>query len=164
MKLHVQACDVHEVLMNAIDGIRSLAEECNLSFDHEPIRATLDPTIISRILQNLLSNAIKLTPSGGNVRVSLRKEGDFLRIQVEDEGPGIAPEHHPLVFEKYAQLNDGIRQSIASSGLGLYFCKLAVEAHGGEIGVDSGLGRGSTFWFTLPLQPPRSKQPVHPEG
>jgi signal transduction histidine kinase len=158
MRLHVEPCDVVEVLTNAIDGVRSLAAECNLFFDPEPVHATLDPTIVSRILQNLLSNAIKLTPSGGNVRVSLRNKGDFLHIYVEDEGPGIAPEHHPLVFEKYAQLNAGIRQSIASSGLGLYFCKLAVQAHGGEIGVDSDLGRGSTFWFSLPLRPTVSAQ------
>jgi two-component system sensor histidine kinase/response regulator len=153
MTLNPEECDVVSVLGDAIDAIRSLAEERNLHFEHEDLRATLDPTMVSRVLQNLLSNAIKLTPPGGEVRISLRKMGPFLRVSVTDHGPGIATEHHPKIFEKFAQLDSSVRQSIASSGLGLYFCKMAVEAHGGQIGVDSELGRGSTFWFTLPLTP-----------
>jgi signal transduction histidine kinase len=159
MVLNPEECDVVEVLSDAIDAIRSLAEERNIHFAHEALRATLDPTLLSRVLQNLLSNAIKLTPPGGDVRISLRKMGPFLRVSVTDHGPGIATEHHPKIFEKFAQLDTNVRQSIASSGLGLYFCKMAVEAHGGQIGVDSELGRGSTFWFTLPLTP---RRPVHP--
>jgi signal transduction histidine kinase len=77
-----------------------------------------------------------------------------VRIEVTDHGPGIAPEHHPKIFEKFGQLDTDVRQSIPSSGLGLYFCKLAVEAHGGRIGVDSAVGKGSTFWFELPVRGP----------
>jgi len=152
MQLRLVNCDVGDVVVDAIDAIRSLAEEKNVLYQPAHARASIDRDAISRVIQNLVTNAVKLTPPGGDVQVSLHTQGDVLRVKVTDHGPGIAPEHHPKIFEKFGQLDTNIRQSIPSSGLGLYFCKLAVEAHHGRIGVDSEVGQGSTFWFELPLR------------
>ena len=150
MVLRLVDCDVGEVIAEAIDAIRSLADEKNVLYEAVRVRACVDRDAIARVVQNLVTNAVKLTPPGGDVQVSLQTTASALRIAVSDHGPGIAVEHHPKIFEKFGQLDTNIRQSIPSSGLGLYFCKLAVEAHGGRIGVDSEVGKGSTFWFELP--------------
>ena len=155
MNLRRGECDVGDVLADAIDAIRSLADEKNVTFLRASVRGLVDRDVIARVIQNLVSNALKLTPPGGEVRVSLHGGDHSLRVEVTDHGPGIAAEHHPKIFEKFGQLDTNVRQSIASSGLGLYFCKLAIEAHGGCIGVDSQVGQGSTFWFELPL--PKTK-------
>jgi signal transduction histidine kinase len=154
MNLRFVSCDVGDVLAEAIDAIRSLAEEKNVTYCRAEVRASVDRDAIVRVVQNLVSNALKLTPPGGEVKVALHGNEESLRIEVSDHGPGIAAEHHPKIFEKFGQLDTNVRQSIASSGLGLYFCKLAVEAHGGRIGVDSQVGQGSTFWLELPLHRP----------
>jgi len=160
MHLRIAECDVGEVLSDAVDAIRSLAEERNVLCHPTPVRAAIDRDAIARVVQNLVSNAVKLTPPGGDVHVSVASKDETLRIEVTDHGPGIAAEHHPKIFEKFGQLDTNVRQSIPSSGLGLYFCKLAVEAHGGRIGVDSAVGKGSTFWFELPVHGPATTKPV----
>jgi two-component system sensor histidine kinase/response regulator len=154
MLLRITECDVGEVISDAIDAIRSLADEKNVLYQTTHLRAAVDRDAIARVVQNLVTNAVKLTPPGGDVRVSIRSKDEALRIEVTDYGPGIATEHHPKIFEKFGQLDTHVRQSIPSSGLGLYFCKLAVEAHGGRIGVNSEVGHGSTFWFELPVRGP----------
>jgi signal transduction histidine kinase len=150
MRLHLIECDVDHVISEAIDAIRSLADEKNVLFHPVHMHAVIDHDAIARVIQNLVSNAVKLTPPGGEVHVWVRDKGETLRVEVTDNGPGIAAEHHPKIFEKFGQLDSNVRQSIPSTGLGLYFCKLAIEAHRGHIGVDSEVGKGSTFWFELP--------------
>jgi len=154
MHLCIAEHDLGTVISEALDAIRSLSDEKNILFRPVHQRAAVDRNIVTRVIQNLVTNAIKLTPPGGEVSVSLAGKKDQVRIEVSDHGPGIAAEHHPKIFEKFGQLDTHVRQSIPSSGLGLYFCKLAVEAHGGHIGVDSEVGKGSTFWFELPLHEP----------
>jgi two-component system sensor histidine kinase/response regulator len=156
MSLRITECDVGDVVSDAIDAIRSLADEKNVLCRIVHVRAAVDRDVVARVIQNLVTNAVKLTPPGGDVRVSLQNKDGTLRVEVTDHGPGIATEHHPKIFEKFGQLDSNVRQSIPSSGLGLYFCKLAVEAHDGRIGVDSEIGKGSTFWFELPLRGPGS--------
>ena len=151
MTLRLVECDVGDLLAEAIDAIRSLADEKNIVFRPVHLRGVVDRDIIARVVQNLVSNAVKLTPPGGDVKVTVEIRGRRLRIEVRDHGPGIAAEHHPKIFEKFGQLDSSVRQSVPSSGLGLYFCKLAVDAHGGHIGVDSDVGKGSVFWFELPI-------------
>jgi len=116
--------------------------------DLPPIYA--DVTLITRVLENLLSNAIKFAPAEGVIRVTARYEdGDAtkIRIQVSNSGPGIPPELQARLFEKFVAGKSTER----GHGLGLAFCKLAIEAHGERIAVESAAGDGATFWFTLPV-------------
>jgi signal transduction histidine kinase len=107
-----------------------------------------DGGMIERVLVNLITNAIKFTPANGEVNVSVKVEPEFLHISVRDNGPGIAPEHQRRIFDKFARVRD--QDGIGGIGLGLAFCRLAIEAHGGQIWVESSPGSGSIFTFTLP--------------
>ncbi len=109
-----------------------------------------DSEMIERVLVNLLGNAIKFTPVDGKVSISAEVDKGFMCVRVRDNGPGIAPEHRQRVFDKFARVHQ--QEGVGGSGLGLAFCRLAVEAHGGRIWVESSLGQGSTFFFTLPLK------------
>lgn len=109
-----------------------------------PVHADRD--LIWRVLENLVSNAVKYASSETPIRVLVRRQNAEVRVEVQDHGPGMAPELLPHIFEKFRRGPEGERYS---TGLGLTFCKLAVEAQGGRIGVESQVGQGSTFWFTL---------------
>jgi PAS domain S-box-containing protein len=115
-----------------------------------PVTAWCDPDIIRRVVGNLLDNAVKFTPVSGEIRVRMETRGPEAWVAVADNGLGIPREYHQRIFERFAQ----VEARKFSTGLGLTFCKLAVEAHAGRIGVDSETGKGSTFWFVLPVNPP----------
>lgn len=106
-----------------------------------------DENQLSRTLVNLIANAIKFTPSG-TVTISASNGGESIRFAIRDSGQGIPPEAFERIFEKFGQVDSRNR---VGTGLGLAFCKLAVEAHGGHIGVESTMDVGSTFSFTIPL-------------
>ena len=124
----------------------------------ETYMVAIDRDLIRRVMANLLSNAIRHTPAGGSVAVKTEwlAVNESIRLQVIDTGNGLAPEYHQKVFDKFEQVRlkqEGVR--LGSSGLGLAFCKMAVEAHGGKIWVESeGEGKGSIFQFILPVKPP----------
>lgn len=119
------------------------------------LAVNVDREIIDRVLVNLLTNAIKYSPSGATIHVSGEKEGnDHYRIKVTDQGMGIKQEDLDRVFSKFSQVSAKQSGGVRSTGLGLTFCKMAVEAHGGKIGVESEIQKGSTFWFTLPITEP----------
>ena len=121
-----------------------------------PYTVAIDRGLIKRVILNLLSNAIRHTPTGGKVEVKtdLNIADESIRIQVVDTGNGLAPEYHQKVFDKFEQVclnQEGV--ALGSGGLGLAFCKMAVEAHGGKIWVESeGEGQGANFQFTLPVK------------
>lgn len=114
------------------------------------VRLQTDVQRIEQVLLNLLSNAIKCT-NQGFISLSYELEDEFVRVSVTDTGIGIAKEKQASVFERFVKL-DEFRQG---TGLGLSICKMIIEKLGGEIGLKSQLGKGSTFWFTLPLIPPQ---------
>ena len=150
MSLQREPCDLAALASALLDTIHPLPDNRTVTLEaKEPsLFAPVDVGLIRRVLQNLLGNALKYTPVGGDVRVVLTPSRGEVRIEVIDLGPGIAPEYHQRIFEKYGQVED--RTNRVGTGLGLAFCKLAVEAHGGRIGVESEVGKGSTFWMTLP--------------
>ena len=111
-----------------------------------------------------LGNAIKFSPEGGTVGIGISATGQAVRVTVTDQGPGIPPEYHQAIFDKFEQVESRKKNRKYSTRLGLAFCKLAVEAHGGQIGVESEVGAGSSFWFSLPPpEPPASCGPT-PHG
>ncbi|NLC58683.1 MAG: HAMP domain-containing histidine kinase [Armatimonadetes bacterium] len=114
-------------------------------------RVRADRGKVRRVVANLLSNAVKFSPEGSTVEITVTPEPEgFVRVGVTDHGPGIAPEHQSRIFDRFYQVQAGVPNGRPGSGLGLSFCKLAVELQGGRIGVESTPGEGSRFWFTLP--------------
>ena len=150
MPLNRQPYDLGALAKAAVESLGSLVGLRRVSVEAppEPVMAKADKAIIERVMTNLLSNALKFTPESGDVRVAASRQDGKARVAVVDTGPGIPAEYHRRIFEKFGALDTGARGY--STGLGLVFCKLAVQAHGGEIGVESEPGKGSAFWFTLP--------------
>jgi signal transduction histidine kinase len=109
----------------------------------------IDSDMIRRVLINLLGNAVRYTNSGGTVTIQAQAEGDQILISVEDSGPGISADQQERIFDKFTRLDREVKPK--GLGLGLAFCRLAIEAHGGRIWVESEEGHGSTFTFTLPV-------------
>jgi hypothetical protein len=138
---------------SAVEEVDFLRQQKNISIIQDMSSCTwvmADPGIFDRIMVNLLTNAIKYTPIGGSINLSCEKADDnMIKILVEDTGEGIPKDKLDEVFRKFGQVMAKKSGKVRSTGLGLTFCKMAVEAHGGKIGVDSELGQGSTFWFTL---------------
>ena len=135
----------YEVLFSYTEGVRILTD-----ISPSLPRVCVDPGILHRILLNLLDNAIKHSPRAGEIRIAAEGQGDTIRISVKDQGPGIPPELHEKIFQKYGAVQAQKQGILGSTGLGLAFCKLAVEAHGGSIGLVSEPGHGATFTITLP--------------
>lgn len=127
--------------------------------DCDPAAATLvaDQEILRRVLSNLLSNAVKYSPAGCRIRIEARPGNNgSVVLAVADSGKGIPPEEQEAIFQKYYQLP--AHRGMGGAGIGLAFCRMAVEAHGGEIWVESAPGQGSTFCCRLPLPPPPTAQ------
>jgi signal transduction histidine kinase/CheY-like chemotaxis protein len=147
------------LVARAVDQVSALAESKRLSLvqdiapDLPPFEG--DETKLLRTLVNLMGNAIKFTPPGGSVTVeaSCCEEAQTVQFSVRDTGEGIPAEAFELIFEKFGQVKSRQAGRVMSTGLGLTFCKLAVEAHGGQIGVESTLGQGSRFCYSIPVTP-----------
>lgn len=156
MTLDFSAIDLKKLAAETIRMIEPLLGQRKLILqtpdEIESLRA--DMPLIQRILQNLIGNAIKFTDrKRGEITVSIEPGSkDMVRISVTDNGRGIAPECHDKVFDKFWQMEARKQGKMHSTGLGLTFCKLAVEAHGGRIGLNSDGASGSTFWFDLPIR------------
>ena len=152
MPVELAEHDLRTIAEAAIERSKLLAEfeEVCLTLSGEPSPARVDESLILRVLLNLLGNAIKASTSGAFVEVRVSSKDDTVRAEVSDSGPGIPAEHRERIFEKFGQVEARRNKEKHSTGLGLTFCKLAVEAHAGRIGVDSEVGKGSTFWFELP--------------
>jgi signal transduction histidine kinase len=110
-----------------------------------------DKDKLGEILNNLISNALKFTKPGGTVLIRAAREDGFVRLEVRDTGQGIAPEDLHKLFRKFSQTRTRSTAGEKGTGLGLAIVKKLVELHGGAVGVESILGKGSTFRFTLPL-------------
>lgn len=149
----LEAVSLPEVIDEAIRRTAILARpgtEIHSIFEPGLPPVLVDRDKIDRVIMNLLDNALKYTPEGGQITVLVvRQDVGFVRVSVTDEGPGIPPEERERIFERFAQVADG-QSRRRGFGLGLTYCRLAVEGHGGKIWVVPGDGgRGSCFMFTL---------------
>jgi signal transduction histidine kinase len=157
LDLQPQATDLTQLLAEAAEQHRALAELGEVSLRAEtnsPLPVIqADPSLIGRVLANLVLNAIKHTPAGGAITLAAeRASAGYIAVSVTDTGEGIPLDQQDVIFEKFTQVNKPGRRPRQGTGLGLTFCKMAVEAHGGEIRVESAVGEGSKFAFTLPLE------------
>ncbi|MBI3760059.1 MAG: two-component sensor histidine kinase, partial [Deltaproteobacteria bacterium] len=155
-----------EVCSTLVDFMRPQADKKNLQlaceFAPDLPNITTDRGRLRQILFNLLSNAIKFTPEGGQVTLRVYSPADGgLRIEVSDTGPGVAAEHHAVIFEKFRQIDQSETREFAGTGLGLAIARELTIMLGGSIGVHSELGQGATFWIMLPQQSPENA--VRPE-
>ncbi|NDD26991.1 MAG: hybrid sensor histidine kinase/response regulator [Proteobacteria bacterium] len=152
MKLERERCNVAEIAgevmgrMQALRGNRTMTVTAQV----DAPEAWGDGGLLRRVLVNIIGNAVKFTEDSGHITVALSQREDLLRVEIIDDGPGVEPEWREKIFEKFGQAtNKGAGKKYAT-GLGLTFCKLAVEAHGGRIGLESEMGHGCTFWFEVP--------------
>ncbi|MEI6387447.1 MAG: ATP-binding protein [Spirochaetota bacterium] len=153
MQLRLAKVDVAQVAEDALASQRAYAGERILTLAASGlIPALVDRDILFRVFQNLLTNALKFTPESGKVRVEIGQDSEEVFAKVIDHGPGIPKDLHGRIFEKFGQVSVAATsfRGVFSTGLGLPFCKLAIEAHGGSIGVESEPGKGSSFWFRVP--------------
>jgi NtrC-family two-component system sensor histidine kinase KinB len=146
---------VETMVTDAIEVIQPIAESKNIIITvlvapHLPA-ALVDDDMIRRALTNLIENAVKFTNSDGQVEVGADQDGDWLQLWVQDDGPGIPVAEQARIFEKFTRLEGA--NTPKGFGLGLAYCRMAVQAHGGRIWVESEPGKGSRFVFTLPVAP-----------
>jgi len=158
MKLQRLTCDLRTVLHESVLAAAAPDESsCRPALDlpDEAVTADCDPDVVGRVVMNLVQNAVKFTPPAGRVCASVREHGDEAVIRVSDDGPGIPAADHERIFERFVQLSPrpGVRPR-RGLGLGLAFCRAAVDLHGGRIEVESECGRGTTFAVHLPKKGP----------
>jgi signal transduction histidine kinase len=154
LRLHFEPTDFAELVAEVVHSIGPLAREKRIAVAVD-LRTDgvypLDRLRVTQILTNLMANAVKFTHRDGQVVVRGYEGDGRLVTEVVDTGVGISPADLPRLFQRFTQLDMGIARKVGGSGLGLSICKALVEAHGGEIGVESTPGVGSTFRFTLPI-------------
>jgi len=155
MPLELKPVAVDQVIQVCLDEVYPLLSMHDLTATmHLPEAlppVCADYNALVRIIGNLLDNAIKFTPSGGRITISARRVPDGIHFSVSDTGYGIPAEQRERIFEKFAQAGIRLEGKRAGVGLGLTFCKLAVEAHHGRIWAESTEGSGATFHFVLPI-------------
>jgi len=153
MDLVLEPVDLASIVDEALRVARGLARrrgvQVGADVSPRPLELTADPMKVKQVLYNLLSNAIKFTETGGQVTVRARLSKEIVRLQVTDTGAGIAPEDLPTVFEEFAQVDASLTRKHEGTGLGLALTRRLVQLHGGQIEVESQLGRGTTFTVTL---------------
>jgi signal transduction histidine kinase len=170
-QMKIQAIDflLRSCVLEALHEVKMLYERKSIVIKNNisnKIFVKGDVDLINRVFINLLTNAIKYTPNNGKIEINdelsirnyelkteknLVRNSQFIIIKISDSGQGIPADKLNMVFDKFIQVESKNSGKVRSTGLGLTFCKLAVEVHGGEIGVESEVGIGSTFWVSLPV-------------
>ena len=157
MELEVTTFHLPDAIENALLLIRERASRHGIKLDRVIDDRlgdfTGDERKIKQILVNLLSNSVKFTPEGGQIKVEATLGDSAVIISVTDTGIGIAPQDHEAIFEEFRQVGSNYAQKREGTGLGLSLTRKFVEMHGGKIWVESELGKGSRFTFTLPNNP-----------
>lgn len=156
LELRLEPCDLYTLIRGVIGDTRQRrsGRVIRLETDITSAPTVADSDRVSEVIDNYLSNAIKYSPADKPISVSLALTDDgAARVTVRDEGEGISPEMQSRIWNVFERLDSEATQraSGVNLGLGLHICKTIIELHGGQVGVESAVGAGSTFWFTLPL-------------
>jgi two-component system phosphate regulon sensor histidine kinase PhoR len=152
-KLEPRTVNVAEAAARAVSAVERRAADTNTSISldlDEKLAVRADPEALDQILVNYLENAIKYTPDGGKAVIRARAMDDGVRIEVVDDGPGIAPHHRERLFERFYRVDPGRSRDMGGTGLGLAIVKHLAENMGGGVGVDAVTPHGSAFWCRLP--------------
>ncbi|MGB9791764.1 MAG: two-component system histidine kinase PnpS [Thermacetogeniaceae bacterium] len=158
-RLRIEPVELDTEITRIVDKLKPqfIKKELTLTtvLPSEPVVVKADRDQIEQVLLNLLDNSLKYTPSGGEVEVSLRREGKEAVVAVKDTGIGIPREDLPRIFERFYRVDKARSRKLGGTGLGLSIVKHIIEAHRGRVWVESELGKGSTFYFSLPLDDKR---------
>ncbi|HEY9679846.1 MAG TPA: PAS domain-containing sensor histidine kinase [Drouetiella sp.] len=153
-ELTLQTVPFTTLAKHSLEGIQTSADQKKIHLEVAQSTAPVycDGDRIVRVLINFLSNAIKFSPTDSTIKIEVEDEEDFVKINVIDQGKGIPPDKLESVFERFKQVERADETTKGGSGLGLAICKAIIDAHQGTIGVESEIGKGSTFWIKLPKQ------------
>ncbi len=149
--LELEQLDISDILEKSIREIEELAVKAHIEIKYQPRNSSIyaDAERLSQVLINLLSNAIKFSPQISTIEIICQTDENWVEVRISDQGPGIADSERNLIFARFKQVGEATQRS-KGFGLGLSICKSIIEQHGGQIGVISEIGKGSTFWFKLP--------------
>jgi PAS domain S-box-containing protein len=155
LQLHVETVSLETSFSEACDTLQPLVSRKNQTLVRRPapgLSVKADPTRLKQILMNLIANAVKFTPEGGKIDLSAKRIEDTVRIEVRDTGPGIPADEQQRIFEAFYRLSHSAKAP-EGTGLGLAITQRLVELHDGSLGLESEVGTGSCFYFTLPCVP-----------
>jgi signal transduction histidine kinase len=153
-KFNIAPVNLNDLIYDVTNSFMAAAKEKSLSFTYNQNKAvpaiSADGDKIREVLINLIGNAVKFTHKGG-VTVNLEQKEGMLVTSIADTGSGISKDDQDLLFKKFSQVQDNYAKQTGGTGLGLYICKIIIEGLKGKIWLDSTLGKGSTFYFSLPI-------------
>ncbi|MBW3620897.1 MAG: GAF domain-containing protein [Actinobacteria bacterium] len=154
--LHLEPLDLVEVIERTIEhAVRQHdGRDIRLQAPPRELRFPIDAVKVEQVMHHLIENAVKFSEAPEPVIVELEASPEHVEVRITDRGSGIFSGDVPHLFERFHQVDGSATRAHGGTGIGLYICRTLVEAHGGAIGVRSALGRGSTFWFSLPTTPP----------
>ncbi len=153
--LKIQPLDICDLIAGAVDTFQAVSDQSGHKLlpkaPADLPKVAGDRDRVGQVLMNFISNAIKYSPEGGSVTVKAKIEGDTVVVAITDQGIGIAKEDQAKLFTKFYRVDSSLTREIGGTGLGLSICKSIIELLGGKVGVKSTAGKGSTFWFSLPV-------------
>ena len=162
LTLDLQTADLAGLVARNVHLNSTLAAKKDIAIEFEPpslpVQLSFDVGKIEQVLNNLIGNAIKFSHRGTRVTVQLTNADDYAKVAIEDQGQGIPEADLPKLFQPFSKISVRSTDGEQSTGLGLAICRRLIEGHGGRIGVESEVGRGSTFFFTLPLDAGHSRK------
>ncbi|WP_342648612.1 ATP-binding protein [Mucilaginibacter sp. CSA2-8R] len=152
IQLNMQPFEISELLAECVAEAKSLSQHHQLTITHaDVVTVNADKDKIAQVVSNLLSNAIKYSPKGKLVEITCTQAAGYLEVRVRDEGMGVKPQDQAHLFDRFYRVENKHTLTISGFGIGLYLCAEIIHMHKGQIGLESKIGEGSTFYFTLPL-------------